>query len=134
MSSRLAVDTNAVVDYLRSARIAPVILDDPSLKIVVPLVTLGELYAGIYKARRQEENLAALESLLLTWTVLLPDEETAVVYGRLRAEDDRRTGSEPKPNRMNDIWIAALCIQHDLTLLTNDAGLRRISALRCVSW
>jgi predicted nucleic acid-binding protein len=48
--------------------------------------------------------------------VLHVDEETTVIYGALDAELRRR--GLPIPT--NDIWIAALTLQHGLTLYTRD--------------
>jgi predicted nucleic acid-binding protein len=37
-------------------------------------------------------------------------------------------------SKINDLWIAALCIQHNLPLLTNDAGFDHISRLTVIHW
>jgi tRNA(fMet)-specific endonuclease VapC len=65
------------------------------------------------------------------WPVLIPDIETARVYGRLCAKYDRQT---PSISRLNDLWIAALCIQHHLPLLTNDRGFDAIDGLETIHW
>jgi len=33
-----------------------------------------------------------------------------------------------------DVWIAALCIQHDVPLLTNDRGFDTIPELTVIHW
>jgi predicted nucleic acid-binding protein len=35
---------------------------------------------------------------------------------------------------VNDLWIAALCIQHSLPLLTNDRGFNGIENLEVIHW
>ena len=35
---------------------------------------------------------------------------------------------------MNDMWIAALCIQHDVPLLTSDHGFDIITGLTVIHW
>jgi tRNA(fMet)-specific endonuclease VapC len=54
--------------------------------------------------------------------VLYPDSETAEVYARLFVQL-RRAGT-PVPT--NDLWIAGLAVQHQLTLLTLDSHFNKI--------
>lgn len=77
------------------------------------------------------ENLAIIDDLLTTWRVLEPNLETARVYGRLRA---LYRPTEMKPSRTNDLWIAALCLQHNLPLLSNDRGFDVIPGLTVIHW
>ena len=39
-----------------------------------------------------------------------------------------------RASKMNDLWIAALCLQHTLPLLTNDRGFDSIEGLRVIHW
>lgn len=39
-----------------------------------------------------------------------------------------------KPLPINDVWIAASAIQHDLTLVTRDKHFNEISNLKVKSW
>ena len=39
-----------------------------------------------------------------------------------------------RASKMNDFWIAALCIQHGLPLLTNDKGFDNIPGLTVIHW
>jgi len=75
------------------------------------------------------ENLAKVEELVQKWTVLNPDAGTARVYGRLR-RSELLAGAA----RINDLWIAALCIQHNLPLLTSDRGFDAIPELHVIHW
>src|SRR5260370_25584433 len=106
MNGRLVVDTNAVVDYLRVSRPAPpAMLTAP--EILVPLTVLGELFAGAFASERESENLDTVGSLATMWPLLVPDAETARIYGRIRANDRRLRPAWTEPAR-NDFWIAAL--------------------------
>jgi predicted nucleic acid-binding protein len=67
------------------------------------------------------------------WRPLLPDLETARVYGKVRA-DASRAAISLTASKTNDLWIAALCIQHDLPLLTNDGGFDHIPGLNVIHW
>ena len=58
-------------------------------------------------------------------SVLLPDDQTTHYYGQLHQQlrDDGRTIPT------NDLWIAALAVQHDLVLCTSDRHFRQIPQL-----
>lgn len=130
MIERLAVDANVVIDWLRKDASAPAQLRKAHA-IIVPLPVVGELYAGAFSSARHEENTSAVGRLLAEQVILEPDMDTAILYGRLRSQQRL---VNIRQSKMNDFWIAALCIQHDLPLLTNDRGFDTFSALRTIHW
>ena len=91
----------------------------PAEAVYMPLPVLAELRAGFLSGSRAEHNEGKLRRFLSKpgVAVLLPDEQTtrhyAAVYFHLR-----RQGT---PIPVNDMWIAALVIQHGLALYTRDA-------------
>lgn len=114
---KIALDTNRYVDFCRGEPdvVEPVAHAE---KIYLPFVVLGELRAGFRAGARARQNERHLIRFLNSRRVrlLLPDEQTthhyANVFGQLR------TQGTPIPT--NDIWIAALVLQHDLLLLARD--------------
>lgn len=131
MIERLAVDSNVVIDLIRKGGPVPPGLLEPG-EVLLPLPVLGELLAGAYSSTRSDENLRAIETVVRNWAVLEPKLETAHHYGRLRGlfrEMPRATQA-----RINDLWIAALCLQHNLPLLTNDRGFDIIPGLAVLHW
>jgi predicted nucleic acid-binding protein len=42
--------------------------------------------------------------------------------------------ARPFPLPLNHLWIAALCLQFDLPLLTNDALFDEVSELEVIHW
>lgn len=58
------------------------------------------------------------------------DTETAKVYGIIK--NALRTKGKPIPE--NDIWIAAIALQHDVTLVTRDAHFGAIDGLDLQTW
>ncbi len=92
----------------------------------LPSIVVGELCYGAYKSTRAEENLKVIESLVEMFTVLPVDTFTARAYGRLK----RALQRQGKPIPENDLWIAALALQYDLTLLTFDKHFQLIPDLR----
>ena len=83
--------------------------------------------AGFAAGSKQQANEAVLQQFLAKPTVqlLLPTRETADHYARLYSQ--LRTAGTPIP--INDIWIAALALQHDLLLITRDPHFKRIPQL-----
>jgi tRNA(fMet)-specific endonuclease VapC len=129
---RLALDTDAAVDYIRADRRSPPQISDAE-KIVLPLTVVGELFHGAECSAHPEQNRVVIEAIVEQWEPLFPGIETARLYGQIRAALFRTTDNLSASKR-NDLWIAALCIQHDLPLLTNDGGFDHIDGLSIIHW
>jgi tRNA(fMet)-specific endonuclease VapC len=130
---RFAVDSNAVIDYIRLDREYSPKLDDEDNAIFIPLTVIGELFFGALRSSRPVHQRAVTERVITRWQPLLPDLDTARVYGRVRA-DASRAAISLTASKTNDLWIAALCIQHNLPLLTNDGGFDFIAGLTVIHW
>jgi tRNA(fMet)-specific endonuclease VapC len=114
---RIALDTNRYTDLCRGV---PEVLDAlaSAERVFMPFVVLGELRAGFQVGTRARQNERALVRFLNSPRVrlLLPDEQTTYQYAAVFAQ--LRSQATPIPT--NDIWIAALVVQHDLVLLARD--------------
>jgi tRNA(fMet)-specific endonuclease VapC len=114
---RAALDTNRLTDLFRGdAELAGLLaLCD---EVWLPLVALGEMKAGFHGGRQQQRNEGLLQRFLSRPTagVLLPGLSTPEYYARLFVQL-KRAGT-PIPD--NDLWIAALALEHDLVLITRD--------------
>jgi tRNA(fMet)-specific endonuclease VapC len=123
---RIALDTNRLTDLFRG---------DENLarqmatceEIWIPLIVLAEIKAGFYGGNRLSPNEALLTGLLARSTVgiLSPGRETAERYARLFVQL-KRAGT-PIPD--NDLWIASLALEHELTLVTRDPHFDQIPQL-----
>ena len=91
---------------------------------------LGELYYGALKSSRLQENLKRITDFAVDCTILNCDEETAVEYGKIKVELTQKGKMIPE----NDIWIAAVAKQHDLTIVTNDEHFSTIDNLKIANW
>lgn len=115
---KLALDTNA---YSAAARGEPrsVALVQAAQQIYLPFVVVAELRAGFAAGTLGRRNEALLTRFLSSSrvSVLYADEQTTHHYANVFAQL-RRQGT---PIPTNDIWIAAIVLQHDLALLTSDA-------------
>jgi len=123
---RVALDTNRLTDLFQGdAALAERLgLCD---EVWIPLVVLAEIKAGFLGGTERHRNEILLRKLLSKTTVgvLLPDRETAEHYARLFVQL-KRAGT-PVPD--NDLWIAALALQHDLLLITRDRHFKNIPQL-----
>ena len=115
---RLALDTNAYSAATRGDARASALLRTAD-QVFVPFVVLAELRAGFAVGSAGKRNEATLSRFLNAprVAVLFADEQTTHHHASIFAQL-RRQGT---PIPTNDLWIAAIVVQHDLVLLTADA-------------
>ena len=126
MEVRVALDTNRLTDLFQGDAELANRLGECD-EVWIPLIVLAEITAGFYGGTQQHRNEALLRSFLSKPTVgiLVPARETAEHYARLFVQL-KRAGT-PIPD--NDLWIAALALEHDLRLITRDHHFRCIPQL-----
>jgi tRNA(fMet)-specific endonuclease VapC len=114
---RLALDTNRTIDLFNGDRETLTLLEEAEL-VVLPFVVLGELRAGFAGGRRQAENEGTLRRFLLKDRVeiFFADEQTTYHYANVF----RQLRQQGTPIPTNDMWVAALVLQHDLVLHARD--------------
>ena len=98
--------------------------------LAVPVVVLGEYRFGIALSRLRKDREARLQILEDNATVLDIDRETARCFASIRLAL-RKAGS-PIPS--NDMWIAALALQHTLPLLSRDGHFDAVAGVRRLAW
>jgi len=134
---RLAFDANAAIDSLRPERPFPQPLK-ASHELLMPLFVLAELRVGVARSRRREENAAAVDELVRRCKLLIPDLDTVEHHVRVRRDIEQvRTVPQTIEKREgfgHDLWIAAICLQHDVPLLTNDSLFHHVNSLRVINW
>lgn len=125
---RLVLDTSAY-SHFRAGH--PEMLDQlaQATAVVIPVTVLGELEAAFQLGRRARENRLTLteflgEPFVTVWPTTLA---VARHYGRLFAEL-KRAGT---PIPVNDVWIAAACLDSVGRLVTFDQDFKRIPGLEC---
>lgn len=126
---KIIIDTNCYIGFLKgNLKFIPVI--QTAELIYFPFVVLAELRAGFLVGSKSNENEKSLFSFLNSKRVteLYPDNNTTNHYAYLFYQ--LRKQGTPIPT--NDIWIAALTIQHNLTLVTLDRHFDNLPQLaRC---
>ncbi len=126
------VDTDWVIDHLRGVENVTERLEDLAPQgLSLSVISLSELYEGIYYSRDSIQSEQALKRFLSPEvTILGIDEETCRVFGRERGRL-RRAGRSIGDL---DVLIAATCLRHDLTLLTNNRGhFERVEGIEMIS-
>lgn len=125
-NTALMLDTSAYSAFNRGdARLKDFFRSDK--QIVVPLIVIGELRAGFVLGNKAKENEALLQKFLDSpnvTTVTLTDNTTkvlAAVFERLK-----RAGT---PINTNDMWIAALALEHGCLLVTLDSDFSHVPDL-----
>lgn len=129
MNGRYLLDTNVIIAFFAGEERVRGSLDAAD-EVFLPSIAIGELYYGARKSGRPEINLTRVDELVLTGVVLACDSETARRYGEIK--NMLRIKGRPLPE--NDIWIAALARQHDLTLVTRDTHFEQIDDLNMATW
>jgi tRNA(fMet)-specific endonuclease VapC len=113
---RVALDTSRYVDLCKGVAQTLALLEEADA-ILLPFVVVGELRAGFAHGRGQAENERILRRFLLKdgVRVIFADQTThhyASVFRQLRKQ---RT-----PIPTNDMWLAALVLQHNVALHARD--------------
>jgi predicted nucleic acid-binding protein len=93
-------------------------------------VVLGELIFGYRRSAHPERERSRISALLPSVSVIYATRATAEVYGELAADLEGRGLRIPQ----NDLWIAALCVQSDLPLISSDAHFSRPAGLQWISY
>jgi tRNA(fMet)-specific endonuclease VapC len=123
---KIALDTNAyrlVVDGDRDAEALVQVADF----VGMPVPVIAELRYGFANGSRGRRNEAVLAQFLDTERVhvLDCDEQTTHYYAQLKLQL-KRAGT---PIPLNDVWIAALALQHQTILFTRDRDFEHIPQL-----
>lgn len=115
---RLALDTNRYTDLCRGM-VSVVEALEHADEVWLPFIVLGELRAGFAVGTQGPHNEAVLRRFLLKTgvAVLYTDEQTTHHY----ADVYRQLRKQGTPIPTNDMWIAALVLQHSLLLCARDA-------------
>jgi predicted nucleic acid-binding protein len=114
---KLALDTNCYTDLCRGD-VSVVETVELAHEVWLPFVVLGELRAGFAVDSQGPRNEAVLRRFLLKAgvSVLYADDQTTHHYGALY----RQLRQQGTPIPTNDMWIAALVLQHSLVLCARD--------------
>jgi len=125
VAGRALLDTSVIVDLLRG---------DPTVaekvrecdEIFTSVVVIGELLYGALHSANSEANLRLVADFASSITALPTDRRTAEAYARMK--QGLRAKGRPIPD--NDLWVAAVAVQHGLSLVARDTHFDQIDELR----
>ena len=125
----MILDTNAV-----SALFA----GDPAIERLLsgsdrhhlPVIVLGEYHYGVLRSTHRTRLLTLLDALARESILLHVDERTAEAYAVTR--EKLRQAGRPIPE--NDIWIAALALQHGEPVVSHDRHFDHVPGVDRREW
>ncbi len=121
---RILLDTNIISDINNNVSDTMTFLKSAK-EVFVSSIVAGELFFGIQNSSRKEANLKFYRDFFSSCAILNVTLETAEIYGNIKTWLKQK--GRPIPE--NDIWIAAIAIQHGLTLITRDKHFDGIDGL-----
>ena len=123
-ASSLILDTSVVIDAFRGSDPIRQQLEGTSV-LYLPSIVVGELHRGLYKMQKADEGRAKIARLQSVSIVLNVDAHT----GEYFAIVDSALAQKGRPIPDNDVWIAALALQHRLRLFTKDNYFKEVDGL-----
>ena len=127
------LDTNACIRYLngRSPALKAKLDAHVETQICVASVVKAELFFGAALSRDPDKTVTDQRVFLSRFRSLPFDDAAAESYAEIRADLSRR-GQLIGPN---DLMIAAICMAHDVTLVTHNVSeFGRIQGLKTEDW
>jgi len=124
---KLVLDTNAYCDYAQGIPGIVDIMAENGENIFIPAPVVGELNYGFMKGTRQEYNERKFREITEKLKISIIDinrdvaRKYAIIYLSLA-----RMGSKIP---INDVWIAACCMEVGGVLLTRDNHFRNIKQI-----
>lgn len=127
------LDTNICVRFLRGEEsVVRRLLDaDENDDLRIPAMVEGELFYGVEKSERRDENREKVKALLAFLPVCHADDETMEKFGELKAK------AEAAGSRVDDadVIIAATAMRHGALLVTgNTRHFSRFDGLEIEDW
>ena len=128
---KLVLDTNVYCDYAEGI---PNIVDYMAVhgkEIFLPSIVIGELTYGFMKGSRQKFNEKKLQDFLKQLQVKMIDVNRNVSrkYALIYLSLVRKGKKIP----INDVWIAACCMEVGGTLLTRDRHFQHIDQIETLA-
>ena len=125
----MILDTNAVSATADDDPVIRPILAEAQ-EIAIPVIVIGEYRYGIAQSRYRTRYQHWLEEFVADCNVLAIVDATAQFYATIKLE--LKNAGRPIP--INDLWIAALCRQHQLPLVSRDSHFDAVSGIHRISW
>jgi len=125
------IDTDWLIDHLSGVEAVERKLEDLAPDgLAISIISLAEVYEGIFYSRDPQKSESILEAFLPGISILGINEEVCRIFGKERG----RLRKQGQIIGDLDLFIAATCLHHNLTLLTNNIShFGRIENLEVIS-
>ena len=113
------LDTDILISFLRNKKRAVQFIRDLTKKkstLKTTIITVAELYSGVYRSSNVAREIRILEAFLETFEILGIDMKSAIVYGQISADLHKR-GTHVG---VMDELIAGIVIDNKETLVTGN--------------
>lgn len=130
---RYLLDTNICI-YIIKKKPESVIKKFEKLKVgsvAISTITLSELYFGVAKSSKPDENMIALQEFISPLEILDFTSSDSIIYGKIRSSLEKNG----LPIGAMDLLIASIAKSNDLILVTNNVKeFSRIEDLKIENW
>lgn len=127
MTERISLDTNIVIRLFKNdPKITKALVTVSTFCLPIPVI--AELLFTAKNSSRQKENLKVYNEFIDVCNVLNITRKTADHYSSIRLELKQK--GRPIPE--NDLWIASICREQNLPLITGDAHFDNINDLKVI--
>ncbi len=127
---KLVLDTNIYSDFAEGLPEVVDILATSGEHLFMPSIVLGELSYGFMKGSRPDFNEKKLREIVsrLKMEIVTVDEHVARKYAIIYTSLVKKGRKIP----VNDVWIAACCMETGGTLLTRDKHFEFIGQIEAI--
>jgi len=130
LALKLVLDTNIYSDYAEGLPDVVDLMTRFGEFLYIPSIVLGELSFGFLKGRRRRFNEQKLEEVIRMLNIEVIDvtRDVARKYGLICATLVKNGTKIP----INDVWIAACCMEIGGTLLTRDQHFKYVDQIESI--
>ena len=127
---KLVLDTNVYCDFAEGLADAVDAVATYGQFVFIPSVVLGELFFGFLKGSRQQFNEKKLRQVVgrLKIEIIDVNVDVARKYGMIYLSLQKKGIKIP----INDVWIAACCMEVGGTLLTRDKHFKLVDQIEAM--
>ena len=124
---KIVLDTNIYADYAEGAADVVEAMAHYGEFLFIPSIVIGELNYGFMKSQRRQFNERKLQQVINRLKIDIIDvtAEVARKYGMIALSLERKGTKIP----VNDVWIAACCMEIGGTLLTRDKHFTQVDQI-----
>ncbi len=125
------IDTDIIIEYLRGNKIVVKrLIDLLNKRLFITTISIAELFYGIYQSSKVKENHEKFRDFLSNVEILTIEFENCKTFGKIKSK------LKKEGNLIDnlDLFIACICLDNNLTLVTNnEKHFRRLKDLKIMN-